>query len=75
MDYLFNSESKLELLKKLSIWSYQEKNIKQDYDINDINIFMNYYVLYPENVKYLLALLMVNGQLILLSQKLIGLIG
>ena len=74
MDYLFNSESKLELLKKLSIWSYQEKNIKQDYDINDINIFMNYYVFYPENVKYLLALLMVNGQLILLSQKLIGLI-
>lgn len=52
MDYLFNSESKLELLKKLSIWSSQEKN-----------------------VKYLLALLMVNGQLILLSQKLIGLIG
>ena len=30
MDYLFNSESKLELLKKLSIWSPQEKNIKQD---------------------------------------------
>jgi hypothetical protein len=56
MDYLFNSESKLELLKKLSIWSPQEKNIKQDYDINDINdindidIFMNYYVCIDQKI-------------------------
>ena len=53
MDYLFNSESKLELLKKLSIWSSQEKNIKQYYDINDINdidIFMNYYVCIDQKI-------------------------
>ena len=75
MNYLFNSDSKLELLKKLSIRSSQQKNIQQDNNINDIDIFMNYYILYPENVKYLMSLLIINKQLILLSQKLIVLIG
>lgn len=75
MNYLFNSESKLELLKKLSIWSSKQKDIQQDNNINDIDIFINYYVLYPENVKYLLSLLIINEQLILLSQNLIDMIG